>query len=400
MKKGGGLPEIKRINRVHIKEMIYQRAPITRSEIADRLALTLPTVTTSVADMLAEGILCERELDSWSAGPQGGRRPAALDFVPGAAYALGAELGPYGTMAVVTDVRGNVVAKSKLPPAQDNYQQMLEALAAQLRELIRHLPGRRVLGLGVGLPGFIEAERGIVRSTLHPSWNARALAQDLSRALELPAVVDNNARMRLSAEAVFTRSWRPDVFAYFFISRGIACPVTLKTGVWTGCTAGAGEIGHMIVQPQGPKCPLCGHHGCLDAVASETAVLRQCREACREGRAPVLQRLAGERPLDMGLALQAQAQGDPAVCGIFEQAVRYQGIALANISNLLSPGLVLVDGYMMDCPQNQKRLREVASHYLYGLNSEEIRMEFLPFDQYRGARGAAARIVQKYWLEK
>ncbi len=399
MKNSGGLLELKRMNRAHIKKMIYQKAPITRAEVAESLNLALPTVTTNVVDMLAEGILCEQELPGWEASPQGGRKPLALDFVPQAAYAVGIELGPYGTMGVVSDVRGNIIAQSKSAPASDCYETMLSQAGEQIRGLLDGTPREKVIGIGVGLPGFIETQQGVIRFSFREDWNKHTLAQDLADALRLPVVIDNNVRMRVVAEEMFSHLWRPDVFAYYFISRGIACPVMMKNGVWSGYTSGAGEIGHTIVQPGGPKCSRCGHHGCLDAVAGENAILKKCEKACAVGQTPILQSLAQKRPLDLTLAMEAQELGDEIVCSIFAEAIKYLGISLANTANLLSPGLVLVDGYIMRSTQNQEMLRDIVSNYLYGLNSDEVRIEFLPFDQYRGARGAAGRIIKKFWIQ-
>lgn len=399
MKNAGSLAAVRAANRAHIKQVIYRCAPVTRTEVAARLGLTLPTVTTAVADLLAQGVLAEAPLPDWAAGPQGGRRPAALDFVPDAAFALGAELGPYATTAVAVDVRGRVAASSTAPAAAGSYEQMLTALAGQLSGLAAGLSGRSVLGAGVGLPGFVDTGAGVVRASSHAGWAGRPLAADLAARLGMPVSIDNNARMRVTAEQLFTTAPRPDVFAYYFVSRGIACPVQVQGGVWGGTTAGAGEIGHTIVQPGGPKCPRCGHHGCLDAVAGEGAILARCTRALAENRAPGLAaRCIGRAPVIEDV-LAAQADGDGDVNEILAQAIRWQGVSLANIANLLSPGLVLVDSRLMAWPPNRRLLRQVTDHYLYGLNSGEIPLEFLPADPLRGARGAAARLVQSRWLE-
>lgn len=398
MKHTGGLAGVGAANRARIKQAIYRGAPVTRTQVARQLGLTLPTVTTAVAALLARGVLCEQPLAGWEAGPQGGRPPAALDFVPEAAFALGAELGPYATRAVAVDVRGNVAASADAPPAADDYDAMVDALAGLLRPLARGLAGKTVLGAGVGLPGFVDTAAGVVRASSRPGWAGRPLAADLAQALGLPVVIDNNARMRVSAEQLFSPAPRPDVFAYYFVSHGIACPVQVQGGVWGGATAGAGEIGHTIVQPGGPLCPRCGHHGCLDSVAGEGAVLRACRSALAEGKAPLLAaRCAGRAP-SVADVLAAQEAGDGDVDAILADAIRWQGLSLANIANLLGPGLVLVDSRLMARPENRRRLRQVTDHYLYGLNSGEIRLEFLPEDPLRGAKGAAARLVQSRWL--
>ncbi|QAT49115.1 ROK family protein [Caproiciproducens sp. NJN-50] len=401
--KGYGLLEIKRLNRVRIKKVIYKYAPITRIQIAEALGLTLPTITTNVASMLSDGLLKEAPLsDETPVNPQSGRKPSVLSFKADAAYAVGAELGPYCTTVCATDLLGKIVFQREYPIAPQEYDRMLPELAGEIRDIASHLPQHKLLGAGVGLPGFIESEKGVIRSNSRQSWNGKNLMEDLRRELGLGVTIDNNVRMRAIGEELLVRKLRPDIFAYYYISKGIACPLMIQENVIAGYTAGAGEIGHTLAQPDGPICPTCGHAGCLDAVASETAILNFCREACKEGKAPVLRSLLSEEKadaLDIKTVLRAQQMGDLSVCEIVEHAVEYLGISLANLINLISPGLVVVDGYLMKQECNRKKLRDVIAKHLYGLNEKEVGIEFLSFDLYRGAKGSAAKVLRKFLLE-
>lgn len=400
--KGRSLPEVRRRNRVCIKERIYRRAPVTRTEIAEDLGLTLPTITTSVAQMLEDGLLMEEPMPEaeFQAG-QCGRRPLLLRFNPDAGYALGIELGPYETSIILTDLAGKPVYQKIFPQAPDDYAQMLETLCSQLPSFLCQVPQEKLLGVGVGAPGFVNQEAGMIRASFRSSWNGRNIAADLQERISLPVLADNNVRMRALGQELFHGNDLPDLFAYFFISKGIACPLMINHNILSGSTSGAGEIGHMVIQPDGPLCPNCGQRGCLEALAGETAIRKECAMMLQFGHAPILQSMCGEdlNP-DIKTILRAQQAGDEDVQKIMERAVDYLGQALANVVNLISPAQVLVDGYIMQLEQNRERLLSITRRHFYGLNAQEVQIRFLPFDHFNGALGAAAAVINQFCIQK
>lgn len=393
--KTGGLSEVRRRNRTHIREIIYRRAPITRTEIAHELGLTLPTVTTSVAQMLEDGLLTET-LMAEPAGSAGGRPPLLLGFNPEAGRALGVELGPYETAVVLTDLVGNPVAQTLLPAVQE-YDEMLEQLETALRP---YLNEDKPMGVGLGLPGFVSRESGEVRtSILGRKWDNRPIAGDLSQRLGVPVMVDNNVRMRAGGQALFHGKETENLFAYLFVSKGIACPLMIRGRVLSGSTSGAGELGHMVMQPGGRICPTCGRRGCLESLTGETAILRDCTEQLQAGRARTLAAICGDQPPDIRAVLQAQQAGDPDIAEVMENALRYLGLALANVVNLISPAQVLVEGYLFRYESNKEMLLKYARSHFYGLNEQQVQIRFLEFNRYGGALGAAAAVIEHFCIQ-
>ena len=382
MTKGEGISllGVKERNRQQIKRVIYRQAPVTRQHITDELGLSLPTITTNVAQMLGEGLLVEYAAPGRS--PTGGRRLQLLDFNAAARYAVGVELGPYQTLFCLTDLRGRVCASLALEAASPQYLEMTAFVAQSVRELVQRsgIREERLFGVGVGIPGFIEYQEGVIRS--------------------LPVWIDNNARMRAFGREMFGSGAAPDTFAYFLVSKGLACPLMIKNNVLAGHKASAGEVGHTTILPDGPLCPTCGRRGCLEAVAGESAILSAAAKALAQGNAPCLAALVppGEAP-DTARVLEAQRQGDPAIGSIMEKAVEYLGLEVANIFNFISPSLVVVDGYIFQLEENRRRLQETVQGNLYGLMARETNIEFLPYDRLTGALGAAAFVVRRCLLD-
>lgn len=391
-KKGNSLLETRRRNRVLIKNMIFRMENARRTAIAEELGLTLPTITTSVNEMLTEGILEEIPITGGQLVNNMGRRPNAIAFRAEAAYAIGVELGPYATRAVLMNLRGEVIESTEYERAAENYQGMLGKVANIIQELMDKAGDKRLLGVGVGLPGFIDREKGIIRSNPRGDWIGKNLAADLEEKVHLPILVDNNVRLRAVGQEMSMQGEKPDSFAYFFVSRGVACPLMLKEDVVSGYTAGAGEIGHTVLSVNGEL-------KCVDDLGSEGAIFAKCQEAMLAGRLPDLkERMQKEGHLAMEQILEVQMQGDDEVNAIIDQAIGYLGIALANVVNLINPGYVVADSCLFSVEKNRQRLLEAAKGNFFGLNEEEVQIVFTPFDRFRGAKGAGYFLIRELFL--
>ena len=164
-----------------------------------------------------------------------------------------------------------------------------------------------------------------------------------------------------------------------------------------GQSAAAGEIGHTVVQRNGPLCPTCGNRGCLEALAGERAILRQCRDIMATDTPTILKDLCREPgQLTMDQVLAAQEMGDQAVGHVIEDAIEYLGIALANTINLISPRSVVLEGRILCTPKNQARMLQTVEQYMFHFHSGMIDFAFLPYDPDRGARAAAAVVVKEF----
>ena len=163
-----------------------------------------------------------------------------------------------------------------------------------------------------------------------------------------------------------------------------------------GQSAAAGEIGHTVVQRNGPVCPTCGNRGCLEALTGERAILQQCRGIMATDAPTILKDLCREpKELTMDQVLMAQDAGDVAVSQVIEEAIEYLGIALANTINLISPRAVVLEGRILSTPKNQARMLQTVEQYMFNVHSGMIDFAFLPYDLNRGARAAAAVVVKE-----
>lgn len=404
---GNNLERLKSQNTEFIKEIIYKYGPISRSEIAEMLHLTPPTITTNVAHLIGQGLVRE----CTPACPEEerptertlGRRRILVEFVPDARYVIGIERGYYGTLVCLVDLRGNVIHQHQYTDDYEEYEASMDAVAQSVESFLSEINicREKIVGIGIGMPGFVDGHSGVLRYGAMYKWMDKAVAQDISRRTGFACRVENNARCRALGEELFSATLRPETFAYLLISRGLACPLVIRNRLHSGEMAGAGEVGHMVVDRFGPVCPTCGNRGCLEAIASEVAIRNRCIQSI-QADLPTLLRDICKDPLapQMSEILQAQRCNDGVVCKIMEDAITYLGIMLANIINFINPPLVIVDGYIMQLPQNQQLLIDITRKNLFSLNVTEVAIEFVPFDKFRAAKGAAALAIKKFILQE
>jgi glucokinase len=261
---------------------------------------------------------------------------------------LGIDLGGTKVVAGVVDAGHRILGRAKRPtPAREGAAAVLEALVTVARSALEEAGVRPadLAGVGVGSPGPLDAEAGVI--LFSPNLNVRdfALGPDLSGALGLPVLVQNDVRVggygefRLGAG----RGYQNIVAA--FIGTGIGGCVIQQGRILAGVTGNAGEIGHIVVKAGGPLCG-CGARGCLEAMASRTAITRRVQKAIRKGVPTSLGKQLSSKTSQLkskDLAAAVRSADSVAVKEV-HRAARFIGLALGGLINLLGPEIVIIGG--------------------------------------------------------
>lgn len=395
--KGNNLPRIKITNQFLIREMIYRKGPISRIEVAEDLGLTLPTITTNVSMMIDKGLL--REVPSPVRTRSLGRHTMLVEMVPESRKYLGVEIRGTLRRAVLVDLKGNVIASASDDTMYPDYEKALKNAVELVRSIFakKGIGPRNIEAIGLCTPGLVDPQSGLL--VIHPGyqWEQKSIGEDFATDLGFkgPVYIENNAIARAFALSLFNPGKLKDAssFAYMYVSAGIACPLLNDARRHFGVVAGEGEVGHMVMNPDGPECA-CGNHGCLETYSSEVTILRKAKEAVENGRAPILAELAGPDNPTMEQVLEAQKQGDAAVAAIIEEAVRYLGLAIANIDNFVKPECVAIECRLFDNLDNRELLMKEINRNLYRRTYNDYRFTFMKGDELSGARGAAAVAIK------
>lgn len=396
--QGNSLLEIRRKNRVLIKNSIFRKNIALRTDIAKEFNLTLPTITNCIKEMIEEGILEEDNPPEDYSSKSMGRKPKPVSFRRDAGYAIGIEAGPYNTRAVLINLKGEVLESITDQVAPKSYRLMLMQIVNIIQHLMKRIPDKnRLIGIGYGIPGFTDANRGIILSNFREDWNRRSVAEDLSNAVGYPVCLDNNVRFRAIGYEMMQKDVHMGMFAYLFISRGIACPVFYENALLSGGNTGAGELGQTIIFRKADGD--IEQDMTVDDLASEKAITRMCIKEMEQGKLKALKkRMDDGEPLSMRTILDLQINGDAEIDKIIDSCIQYEGIAMANVVNLLNPRQIVVDAFLMSYMKNQERLVNYARKYFYGINEKDVSIIFHNYDSYDGAKGAALGTIQKLFL--
>jgi glucokinase-like ROK family protein len=307
---------------------------ISRAEIARRTGLSRSTVSSLVADLQADGLVVERPEPGSAHGQQGGRPPILLSFDASAGAAIGIDFGHSHLRVAVSDLASTILSERREPLDTDHdAQQGLELAAEMVTDALADagVPRHAVIGAGMGLPGPIEQSAGTVGSSaILPGWIGMTAATEMRRRLDIPVMVDNDANLGALAEAAFGAGRDAGDLIYLKVSSGIGAGLILNGRLYRGSAGLAGELGHVLVDPDGIVCR-CGNRGCLETVAATGALV------------DLLRRSHGE-DLTVDAMLEAARSGDLGCRRVIHDAGRALGHVVATLLNVLNPELLVVGG--------------------------------------------------------
>jgi len=224
-----------------------------------------------------------------------------------------------------------------------------ERVIPRLLEMVRELAGDApIASIGISIGGPLDHATGTVVNFPHlPGWRDVRLCEQISRALGAPARLDNDANLGALAEHRWGAGKGVNDMVYLTISTGIGGGVIIGGELLHGVGSGAGEVGHITVQTGGPRCP-CGNPGCLEMMASGTAMARRAREAlaAHPAAGEGLRALAGDDPgkITAAMIFEAARRGDGLARELVEETAEYIAVGLGGIIHVLAPQLIVLGG--------------------------------------------------------
>jgi predicted NBD/HSP70 family sugar kinase len=330
----GSLEGLRERNKLRVIEALRQQGTASRSDLARLTGLSRTTITSLVGDLQRRGLVVEQGSDEPSPEPAGrGRPPTMLRLDPSAGTALGIYFGHDHIRVAAADLSSTVLAERKLDLDVDHSASSAIDAAVALVDVVLGEAGLGrgdVIGVGMGISGPVDLSGTIGRTVILPDWTGRHAGEELSRRLDLPVAVDNDANLGALAEVSLgvARGLR-DVI-YVMVSSGIGSGLIMGGRLHRGASGFAGEMGHVFMVEKGAVCR-CGNRGCLETVASTEALL----DLLRPAHAP---------DLTVAAMLQLVAAGDRAANRVVYDGGRAVGRVLAAFTSCLDPELIVVGG--------------------------------------------------------
>lgn len=328
--------EMRGINRSAILELVRREGRISRTEIAEHLKVSLPTVMRIVDELIEEELLRPSGEKTWS----GGRRREMLEFNSAGHLVIGVDLGGTKIYGAVSDLAGNILHEVHVQQHTTRDEESCDMLVDILDRLHKTTQGcgARLRGIGVGVPGVVQPDSGIVTLAPALNWYDFPLRQRLQDRFNVPVEIENDVNLAALGELWFGAGNETDSLVLIAVGTGIGAGVVINSIVYSGAHQMAGEIGYLL-----PDRAQLGDHrftfGAFEQLASGTGIAERARSL-----------LAGQRTGQELAALTAEEvfsaarRGEPWAAVVVSETVDYLAQALAAIQLILDPELILFGG--------------------------------------------------------
>ena len=258
---------------------------------------------------------------------------------------IGVDLGGTKMMAGVVDTELRVHARAQRPVPHDAQENVLDAVVEVVEE-VRVASGVEAFAVGFGIPCLIDRTRGVAVMAVNLPLQDLDFEAVMSERLGMPVFVDNDANVAMLAEHRAGAARGANHAAMLTVGTGIGGALLIDGALYRGSIGAAGELGHMVVDEDGPPCQgNCPNHGCLESVASGTALAREALRVargtpdCELGRA-----LEAGRTITGALVTELAHDGDRAARDVVALIGTRLGVGLANLVNMLCPEVLVVGG--------------------------------------------------------
>ncbi len=379
-----------------ILDTVRKFEPLGRCDIAKITGLSGAAVTKLVRDLIQKGFLKE---DGFGAS-KGGRYPVLLKLVPEAMFVIGVDIGAAKIRSVVVDLEANIVAgATHSTHPEEGKEKTLKKIMDIINEVVEQsgVNWDKIKGIGIGLSGIIDHKSGVC--LFWPDvegWENVPLKEIVEDKFGLPVQIDDSARTMALAESWCGLAKEVENFIFINLGIGVGAAIFFHSQLYRGTGGTAGELGHMTIDENGPRCS-CGNYGCLETLVSGPAIARRARKALKDGVISIMSKLAGGKleNVTSEIVVEAAKRGDKLAFNLMEKTGEYLGIGIANAINIFNPQLVIIGagvskaGDLILDPLKRtvkKRALQVAS------SAVEIKISKL--GDRSGALGAATLILK------
>lgn len=360
----GGIAIMKEKNKRNVLRCVKENGPISRSEVADQLHLSKPTVSALVEELLQENWL--KEVGPGSAGLAGGRKPIQLVFNSRAAHVIGIDMGGTKVRTGICDLIGQPLAVDEFP-TQTQKKTLLKALKQNVDKLLKNaaLKPDDILGMGIGAPGMTDADRGVVIDAPSLSWSQYPLKKEAEALFPWPVMVDNDVNVAVLGEQWLGAAKGMKHVVLISIGTGVGCGMLINGQLYRGATWAAGEIGYMVTDMAKARSadlpPPHEGYGFLEQYVGGAGIVQSMKQEMKGQPEPLFPNNFSAKDV-----FQKAKDGDQAAVKVIDEVIDHIGFAVANMISIINPEVVLLGGGISRSadwflPRIQKTIQDFAS---------------------------------------
>ncbi len=331
----------KKINRELVLKTLYNYKPISRADIAKITGLTPASITKIIDEFIDSGLVSEIGNDISEIG----RKPRLLDINKDDFCIIGLYVARKNISGIITNLNGEIKEKIHYKENYLDQPDLINKIAELIDKLLKNskTEKRKVLGIGMAVIGPINAKKGeILNKGLSENppfnWERLPLTEKIAEVVGLPVFADNDCNVSAMGESWFGNCMQYNNFALISFGEGVGGGLFLDGMLYRGEDDVVGEIGHTIVDPNGPKCE-CGNYGCLELYIKNSTIIKKYNELILKHKDCGLAKTNIQKVEDI---YNFRDKTDPIYIEIINYVTNYLGIACINLINILNPEAIVI----------------------------------------------------------
>jgi glucokinase-like ROK family protein len=395
----GSTEYISRLNKIKILGLIREYGTISRADIVKMTALSAPTVSRIVKGLIEE----EKLVSAVGMGnSSGGRPPVILKFKGDTSYVIGIDLGATTTRGVLSDLNGNFAEEIDIPTRlSEGSEEIIEDVVQVIQKLAnskKKSATSRIFGVGIAVAGLVDLQNEIIVYSPDFNWHNVDIAGALRERIAFPVIFDNVTRLMALGGLRFGNAKKSKNFICINVGYGIGSGIIVNGEILTGRNGFAGEFGHITIDKESDILCSCGNYGCLEALASGKAIAITAQSRLARGQQSLLPELSGGdiNKVSAKMVVDAAKAGDELSLNVFNKAVEYVGIGIADLINLFNPELIVIGGGVsMAGDMFFDTIKNVIHKHILQASAKELPIVPVAFGKNAALMGAFALVLNR-----
>jgi predicted NBD/HSP70 family sugar kinase len=365
---------MKRQNKNLVLDILKNKSPISRIEIARLAGMSPTSITRIVNELQLQGFVRETELVTSGVG----RKATLLEVCGNVLYTIGVEIDKSIIKIGIVNYVGEIESLHKYNRNElESYDETLQKVNINVKSIMDRngIPETKIIGLAIGLPGYVDYKNGVVKVSDQLKWKDVNLADDLKKLTTFDVIIDNELKMKVVAENFIGKAKNSQNCILLGIGSGIGSAIILNGEIYRGESNNAGEIGHTVIDPTGNVCN-CGKIGCLATYISEGAILADSRKV---KEIPTIDDV-----------FHSYRNREPWALNIMDRASTYIALAISNILCLYNPEVIILSGNTIEkLPEMKQAIEQKCELYIWEPLKQTVQIVYSELSEHGVVLGAA-----------
>lgn len=389
--KAGNNKLLKEFNETALLELIRINKQISKADLAQLTGLSPTACGIIVNNLLEKGYIREAGIGT----SKGGRRPILYELTPASYFSIGVDIDIDYIRFTLMDITGQVEYKDKISTDfSRSASESIGLLEEKIQEIIktRRIFEDRLLGVGVSVPGMVDNQTHEIVFAPNLGWERVDLEHMMARIGNFPIYIDNEAMCSALCENWIGCCTDESDFVCINMKSGIGASIFTGGNPYRGCCGSAGEIGHITVDQNGPRCA-CGNYGCLEALVSARSMVEKAQKLVRQG---LIADFDDVESITVEDIFRLAEEGNESARVILVEAAGYLGIAVANLINTVNPSKIVLGKELTKFSEDiMEHLKSIASAKALKYPASRVQIVASQIGEDSSALGAAIIPLKK-----